>query len=261
MQQAAFMGALAQVLGVPLELYDAMAEFQGQKQLVRGDCGVWTAEVAQLVPFNTKQAKPEVTFTHPLMQFGNGTAQVELALQQYQDERQATTQSLEDGADLALSTYANVSYCVNEDGDMLGVEFHRQALVVRQVNESTYEAISVLVNDTVVIEEVGSFGRTPNASAFDPLHRAVGDRCVDLTQGTAGPTELSLHMNDAGRLARINVEAVGMWKAVEYADVEGATVGDINLALGADIAPLQLPLAGSAMLREQRQSEYDTLPW
>eukprot|EP00971_Amphidinium_carterae_P150705 2988066-Amphidinium_carterae.1 len=76
MQHFAFKGALGDVLGVPLQLYDSSSEFLGDDNLTGGECGVWMSQLQQLLPFNPQLALPatEDLLAHPLMQFGNGTA-------------------------------------------------------------------------------------------------------------------------------------------------------------------------------------------
>lgn len=233
--EAAFNMSLGQALGAPLDLYDsATAAANGSSREVVGQrCFTWAANR---------------TFRRPLSQFGADPSFAEMGwrappatvLRRARGEAEKRLGSA-GGAEAETVMAEFATFCVTTAGEVLATSSSRRLSLVMGRGTMTLWELS---QETTATEAPQ---RSPSPEAFDGDFGVAGGRCIDLTQGSTGPAELGVALNAKHRLARINEEAAGHWKAAPYKLWDGVTVAQANSSLGTELGPLRLPLRSALM--------------
>lgn len=219
--RALFAKAAGDVLGVPIGLYEPADQIDRQLEIAGRNCRVWAADRSAEFTF------PPIAELQALFA-GLGTSQ---------GLANKFLHSAGKGGRLALKSSAR--FCVDAAGQLLAANATRSAALVGP-NGTEGQLLRSEATRTVLSKVRGI---DKNMTQFSPERRAAGGRCVDLTTAAAEKgSELKRGLNDGERLARINREARGTWKATPYHHWRDTSVSDIVGTMGTGIRPLRLPL-------------------
>jgi len=183
-----------------------------------------------------------------LAKLGVNTPQLDSLLSAVQD-------SLDAGHLGPVHFATNATFCIASTGEILATHLSSLLTLERETNNSqsnssqsngsnNHSSIQRMVLWRNVEHTNATFKKnmTLNPEVFNAAHGAAGGRCLDLTSGLVGSSELQSLVNSPQRLARINAEANGHWKAKAYELWEDTTVEQTKRGLGTEMGPLKLPL-------------------
>jgi len=236
----AFRAAVGEILGAPIELYDAAEEYGGIMEMVSRECFLWSARQTSRMWFPSGSNASSADLS--ALGVGEKTSMTLRAALR----NRSLSGTVMEGGDVEFGI--NATFCVDNSGEILAANSSRW-LAFEAMNDN-FSAGAVVERSTLWEElrsskAINAPKRMPNAAALNADRGVAGGHCVDLTRGSVGPSELQAGLNDAGRIARINTEAAGHWEAVAYDVWEGIVVQEVVSALGTEIRPLRLPLRSS----------------
>jgi len=231
----AFRMVLGEIFGVPLESYTTANRSSSDPiEIVGRRCHVWDSKQAWRLHASTAGVS-----------IGEALDSSGIAPPSWLERTVADQLNMSKlpndtaGAEIVLEL--NTSFCVSEMGELLATNSSRRMSIAMPIgSDGVWHRLPIMdVQD-------GTFAMSapipyPNPTSFHGA-QGVSGHCVNLLRGREGPRELRASMNGKARIARINSEAKGMWKAVPYRVWDGMLVKEAVPTLGTTIGPLRLPL-------------------
>lgn len=249
--EAGFREAAGEIFGVPLELYEeATGPLSEPIDVVGQTCQFWAAHRSWPAEFSSLPtgAGPG-SGTQALRARALGIAPAWLLRDASLEANISAALNASSSSSLGATVDMEASFCVTPRGDLLAV--------------NTTQRISVNVGKGFmpISEKQDRFyalappARVVNALSFRGTYGVAGSRCVDLTRGSAGARELSARVNDRARIARINAEAGGQWRAAPFKLWTDMTVADSIPSFGTEIRPLQMKLGAAPLGHGEQRAQ------
>lgn len=232
--QKAFTARVGALLGAPLAAYGFADDFRGTRSVAGRTCSVWTAHLSTKKHGNKDHVAMLESWEASMRVVWNVLGERKLNVW-LNDTTQMT--AFMPGPGASSGGRMSFTFCVTDSGEILATSVNQSDIATSNGRTSNREESREVMSASAVVAN----GQGPADHAFDPSHGAAGP-CVDLSPGKRGEAELDADVNDMHRLARIEAEANGQWKASAYEMWAGMSVRDLAPALGTEIVPLRLGL-------------------